>query len=180
MNRWKIISQKSIFKAKLFDVQEIDFRNKAGEKNINYVVERTPTISVFPLTDSNELYLISQYRYIFKRKVLEAVAGYIEKKETTLAAAKRELKEETGISAMQWEEIARIEMAGSVFKGKMHLFLANDLEFGPTQLEEDEEITLVKMSLKEAVEKVMTGEISHSASAIGILMLDKQRMEKKL
>lgn len=180
MNQWKITSQKSVFKGDLFDVTEIDFVNKAGKNKVHHVVERAAIVSAFPLTDSYEIYLVSQYRYMLKRNTLEAVAGYIEKKETSLSAAKRELMEETGLEAMQWEEIARIEMAASVFKGKMHLFLAKELEIPVIEYENEEGITLVKIRLDEAVQKVMAGEINHSASMIGILMLDKLRTQKKL
>jgi len=127
MSQWKIISQKSILKAKLFDVKQIDFENKSGKKKTHRVAERVPIVSVFPLTDSYEIYLLSEYRYMLKKTIIEAVAGHMEKKETTIAAAKRELKEEAGIEAQQLEEIARIEMSGSVFKSKVHLFLAKEL-----------------------------------------------------
>jgi len=180
MSQWKIISQKSVFKAKLFNVKEIVFKNKSGEKKAHHIAQRDTVVTIFPLTDRYEIYLISQYRYMLEKTVLEAISGYVSKKETTIAAARRELKEEAGITANQLEEIARIEMAGSVFKSKGHLFLAKGLDFGETNLDEDEEITLVKMPLTQAVEKVMAGEINHSASAIGILMLDKLRMQKKL
>lgn len=180
MSRWKIVSRKNILRVKLFDVKQLSFKTKTGKKKIQHFAERIPTVSVFPLTDSYEIYLISQYRYMLEKTVLEAVAGYVEKKETTVAAAKRELKEETGMSAMQLEEIARVEMAASAFKGKMHLFLAKGLEMGTDDPEEDEEISLVKMPLDTAVEKVMLGEISDSASMLGILLLDKLRIQKKL
>lgn len=180
MSRWKIVSQKPVFKAELFDVKEIEFLTKSGEKKVHHQVERNPIVSVFPLTDSYEIYLISQYRYMLKTIVLEAVAGNIEKKETTLEAAKRELKEETGIIAGQWEEIARAQIGASVLKAKIHLFLAKELEMGQAELQDGEEITLVKMSLNQAVKKVMTGEINHAASMVGILMLDQLRSQKKL
>lgn len=180
MNQWKIVSQKSIFDADLFDVKEIKFKNKEGEEKIHHIVERTPTVSVFPLTDSYEIYLVSQFRYTLKKITLEAVAGYIDTKEMPLAAAKRELEEETGIIAKQWEEIIRVEMAASVIKGKNHLFLAKGLQISRPKKEEGEEISLVKMHLSEAAKKVMNGEINHAASMIGILMLDKMRiMEEK-
>jgi len=180
MNQWKVVSRKSVFKTKLFDVKEIVFKNKSGAEKIHYVVQRDTFVTILPLTDQYEIYLISQYRHILEKTVLEAISGYVEKKETTILAAKRELKEEAGITAHQLEEIARIEMAGSVFKSRGHLFLAKGLEFGETNLDDDEEISVVKMPLDQAVEKVMMGEIDHSASIIGILMLDKLRKEKKL
>lgn len=180
MSRWKIVSQKSVFKAKLFNVKEIAFETKNGKKKIHHIAERPSVVSVFPLTDQYEIYLISQYRYTLQKQVMEAVAGYVEGKETTVAAAKRELKEETGIEAHQLEEIARAEVAGSVFKGKIYLFLAKGLEFGDSKPDDDEEISVVKVPLELAVEKVMLGEISHSASMLGILLLDKLRSQKKL
>ncbi len=180
MSQWKIISQKSILKAEYLDVKEIEFENEAGKRKIHHLAERTPVVSIFPLTNKYEIYLVSQYRSSLKQTTLEAVAGYMEKKETTIAAARRELKEETGIEAEQLEEIARIQLAGSVFKATINLFLAKGLEIGDNDLDEDEEIEVVKMPLSVAVEKVMTGEINHAASMIGILMLDKLRTERKL
>lgn len=180
MSQWKLVSQKTILRAKLFDVKRIDFETKTGKKKVHHIAERAPIALVFPLTDSYEIYLISEYRYMLNKTVLQAVAGHVEKKETAIAAARRELKEEAGIQAMQLEEIARIEMSGSVFRSKSHLFLAKGLEIGDNKPDDDEEISVVKMPLSEAVEKVMLGEINHSASMIGILMLDKLRMQKKL
>lgn len=180
MSQWKIISQKPVLKSELIDVKKIVFKNEERRKKIHYLVERKTIVSIFPLTDSYEIYLISQYRYMLRKTVLEAVAGHVDNEESTIAAANRELKEEAGISALQLEEIARVEMSGSVFKSKVHLFLAKGLEIGESHPEEDEEISLIKLSLSEAVEKVMSGEINHAASMIGILMLDKLRKEKKL
>ncbi|OGH16391.1 MAG: hypothetical protein A3C22_01210 [Candidatus Levybacteria bacterium RIFCSPHIGHO2_02_FULL_37_10] len=180
MSQWRIVSQKSVFRSQLFNVRELVFRNKRGTKKIHHIAQRDTVVTIFPLTDKYEVYLISQYRYMLEKTALEAVSGYVERKETTIAAAKRELKEEVGIIAHQLEEIARIEMAGSVFKSRGHIFLAKGLEMGENNLDGDEEISLVKMPLDEAVKKVMTGEINHSASVIGILMLDKLRRDKKL
>jgi len=180
MSQWKIVSQKSILKTDLFDVKKIDFETKTGKKKVHYIAERIPIVSVFPLTDSYEIYLVSEYRYMLKKTVLQAVAGHVNKKESTIEAAKRELKEEAGITSHQLEEIARVEMSGSVFKNKTHLFLAKGLEIGDNNMEDDEEISLLKMPLSEAVEKVMNGEINHSTSMLGILILDKLRMQRKL
>lgn len=180
MSRWRIVSQKSVFKAKLFNVREVVFKNQKGTQKFHHIAERDTVVSIFPLTDQYEIYLVSQYRYMLGKTVLEAPSGYVEKKETTIAAAKRELEEETGISVHQLEELARIDLASSVFRSRVHLFLAKGLEMGANDLDDDEEIEVIKMPLELAVGKVMIGEINHSATMIGILMLDKLRMQKKL
>lgn len=174
------LSRKTIFKADLFSVEEIKFLSLKGKKKIHHIAKRNSTVSVFPLTEAYDIYLVSQYRDILGKVALEAVAGFIDGNETTLAAAKRELKEEAGISAGQWEELARIEMVSSVFKGTNYLFLAKGLEETLQNLQDDEEIKVVKISLEDAVDKVMSGEINVSSSVIGILLLDKLRKEKKI
>ena len=180
MDKWKVISQKSVYKARFFEVKEEEVLLPNNKKHTLATVERRPTVNVFPLTDTNDLYLISEYRQMFKKRILEAVSGHIDKDESSLAAGKRELKEEVGMSAYQWEEIARIEKSASVIKETSHLFLARDLELGKPEPEEGEDITLVKLSLNDAAAKVMSGEINNAATMIGILILDKLRSEKKL
>ncbi len=181
MSQWKVISQKSVFKAPLFSVDEIDYINEAHIEKKNFVAERVPTVTIFPISRNLEIYLVSQFRPMLNKKTLEAIAGYIEKNETALEAAKRELKEEGGIVASHWEEMAKVEMAASVFKGRLHLFLARDIELGePQPTETEDDIQLVKLRLGDAVNKVMHGEINHTDSMIGILMLENLRVQKKL
>lgn len=180
MSGWKVISQKSILKARFFEVKEEEVLLPNNKKHTYTIVERQPTVNIFPLTESYDLYLTSEYRHMFKKRILGAVAGHIDKNETSLAAAKRELKEEVGMSASQWEEIARIQTAASVVKATSHLFLARDLLDGKSNPEAGEDIVLVKLPLKEAVAKVMSGEINNAPTMIGILMLDKLETEGKL
>lgn len=175
------VTSKSIFKAKLFEVVEEEITYPTGKKVIHHTAQRKPVVVMFPVTDKDEIVLVSEYRYMLGKTVVAAAAGFMDKEgESPLQAAKRELKEELGVTAFQWEQLATVELASSVFKGQAHLFLARDLAFGEQDLEEDEQITVAKMPLEEAVQKVMSGEITNSASIIGILMVDRLRREKKL
>ena len=128
MSQWKFVSQKKVFKAELFNVKEVVFKDKKGKRKIHHIIERDTTITVLPLTDQYEVYLISEYRYMLDRVILGAVSGFVKGKESAIAAAKRELQEETGIISHQLEEIARVEVAASVIKSRMHIFLAKGLE----------------------------------------------------
>lgn len=178
--KWGVISQKTVYKAKLFEVKEQRVLLSDNKKHIYTIVERPSTVNVFPFDDKYNLYLISQYRYLFNKRILEAVAGHVDKNETSLAAAKRELKEEVGMEASQWEEIARIQKSASVVKETSHIFLARDITEGEPNPNEGEDITLVKLPIKEAVARVMSGEINHAATIVGIFILDRLRKEKKL
>ncbi len=177
----KIISEEQTFYTEnAFEVRKLELELPSGKKVTHYIAERVKTVSVFPLTDSYDLYLIYQYRYLLKKRILEAVAGRVEKNENFIAAAKRELKEEAGITALQWEQLSCIELAASFFRAQTRLFLAKDLEVGIANPEEDESIEIIKIPLDKAVQKVMNGEIETASTIIGILSLDQLRREKKI
>lgn len=180
MKQLKIISQKTVYKAPRFNVVETKLELNNKNKRLYRDIERCPSVYAFPMTPKGEVYLIYQYRYLVKKVVLGAVAGFIEKGETSIQTAQRELKEETGIMASQWEELLRIDVSQSVIKAQSYIFLAKDLEEGETSKEEGEEIELVKMSLLEAFNKIFSGEITDSGTIIGLFLLDKLRREKKL
>lgn len=175
------VTSKSVLKAKLFHVDEEHIVYPSGKKVIHHTAKRKPVVVIFPVTEKHEIVLVSEYRYMLDKTVLAAAAGFMDKEgETPLQTAKRELKEELGLKANQWELLAKVELASSVFKGEAYLFLVKDLEEGEQALEEDEEISMVKMPIAEAAQKVMTGEISNAASIIGILMVEKLWRERKI
>ncbi|HET9947157.1 MAG TPA: NUDIX hydrolase [Patescibacteria group bacterium] len=174
------LKKRTINTTTLFDVNEYTIQLKTGKTVVHHTAERRPTVSVLPVTKDGEVYLVSQYRYLLGKTSLEAMAGFVDEGESALHAAKRELSEETGIQADSWEELGTFELSASVFKGENHIFLARDLTLGDSHQEEDEDITVVKMPIEKAVQKVFTGEINVSSSVIGILLLERLKKEKKL
>lgn len=174
------VSSRFIFDAELFRVTETKITYPKGSVSIHNDVIVTPSVIIFPLTENDEIYLISEYRYLLKKEVLGAVGGCLEYDQKPLQVAKKELKEEAGITAQQWEELAKVEFSRSVVRQQAYMFLARDLEVGKATPEAGEQITLVKVALDEAVKKVFSGEIYHGPSMLGILMLDKLRKRKKL
>jgi ADP-ribose pyrophosphatase len=177
---WKIFSKKTAYKTKLFEVIETELELPNGKKRTYYTAERDPSVFIFPLTNENELYLVKQYRYMLGEKIIEAPAGFIDKGENTLTAAKRELREEAGLITENIVPLGKIHLAASVFKSEASLFLARDLQVVEQDLDEGEEIEVVKISLDEAVAKIIAGEINESGTILGILLIDKLIRESKI
>lgn len=175
----EIISSKKVLSATLFDVVEETISAKNQEYHFSTVYTHN-TASVIPVTPKGEIYLINQYRYLFNETMLGIISGFIDEGETSLQAVKRELKEEAGIEASQWELITKATAMRSVVKHFVHIYLAKDLEISMANLQDEEEIEVVKMPLAEAVEKVMNGQIYHSTSMLGILMLAELKRRKQL
>lgn len=176
----KVISKKTIFNSKFLRLYEVKLQLRNGKTKIHYNAQRVPTVTILPLTDNYEVYLISQYRYLYGTTRIEAVAGTIDEKEKPLAAAQRELAEEAGITAKKWKTIGELYLAGSYIKAHVSLFLAQELTIGQPKLEDDETISVVKIPLEEAVQKVLAGEITYGSAVNGILLLDRLRRDKKI
>lgn len=179
MNTFETISSKNVFHADHFDVKELQVILPNTKKAVYHIVERKPTVSVLPINEKYELYLIFESKPETKEKLLKCVSGYIESGESPLKAAQRELKEETGIEAAQWEFLQKVETNG-VIQSQSNIFLAKELEVLKPKFEDDEDIRLVKIPLQEAVKKILSGEIVLSSTIIGILLLDRLKREKKL
>lgn len=180
MNKWKIKSQNTVFSQRLFKVKKQKILLPNGKEREYSIVERRAISVIFPISDKLELYLISQFRYLFDKKILEAAAGHIDDGETPLEAAKRELKEETGITASNWKEILELETSASVIRSNVHIFLAKGIKVGISDPEEGEEIELVKISIEDALKKIMDGEIKTASTIIGVFLLDKLNKEGRL
>jgi 8-oxo-dGTP pyrophosphatase MutT (NUDIX family) len=128
-----------------------------------------PGVSVLPLGEDGIVHLVRVYRYALDRESLEVVAGGVEGDEAPEEAARRELREETGIAAAAWTDLGSIDQLTEVVVSPNRMFLAQGLAFAESEREGSERIRTVAMPLAEAVAKVMAGEIAHAASAVLLL-----------
>jgi len=176
----EVLSSKVVFEAKLFKVHEVQVKYPNGQVGTYHDVLRQSAVTVFPLTKDNEIYYVHQYRYFFNEKIYEAVAGFIEEGEDPLESAKRELKEETGITAGRWTALPVMEMGASVVRITQPLFLAQDLEFGEQHFDEGEDLDVVKIPLEQALKMVESGEMRTAGTVFGTLYIDKMLREGKI
>ncbi len=88
-----------------------------------------------------------------------------------LVSAKRELKEETGLIATDWQELMKLHTSNSVTDERGLVYVARELTQGETEFEETEDLMIHKLPLDEAIERVLSGEITDAVSVCGLLKL---------
>ncbi len=175
MKNWKTIKSKVVFKCKYFKVFEEDFFMPSGKKHKYYIVKEKNYVIVIA-KEGNYFYLIEQYRYTTKSKLLAVVAGAIEKGDTPLITAKKELKEEAGIIAKKFEKLGWFYAEYGKSGQKAYVFLAEDLEVGeqnPDDFEKEAGIKRKKLKISEIKKLIKSGKIKDhdTLSAFCLFML---------
>ena len=165
---WTILNRTQKFKNDFIEVNADEVIQPDGEPGKYATVEMKAGCCSLPIDDENNVYLVRQFRYAVGEESLEAVCGAMEN-EKPIDAAKREVSEELGIEAEDWQSLGTAETDTSIVHCPAHLFIARKLKFKEPQREGSETIETVKMSLDEAVKKVLDGEIKHALSCLLIL-----------
>ena len=169
-NPWKTLSTKFIYENPWIHVREDQVINPGGGNGIYGVIHmKNKAIGIIPLDKEGYTYLVGQYRYTLNEYSWETPMGGGQMEVDPLESAKRELKEETGFTAAKWTFIAHIHTSNSVTDEDGYVFLAQELTAGETAFEETEDLSIMKIHIKEAVEMVMDNRITDALSVAGIL-----------
>ncbi len=178
-NPWKTLSSKEIYNNRWIQVEEHNVINPAGGDGIYGKVHfKNKAIGIIPMDNEGNIWLVGQYRYTLNAYSWEIPEGGGPVGIPPLESAQRELKEETGITATQWQLIMRFHTSNSVTDEEGFVFLAEELAFGESQLEETEaDLVVRKLPFREAVKMVMDGDITDSMSVAGILKVALLRIQ---
>jgi 8-oxo-dGTP pyrophosphatase MutT (NUDIX family) len=172
INRWKTLSAEEKYTNRWINVTEYQVINPAGGTGIYGKVHfKNKAVGVIPIDSEGNTWLVGQWRYPLNEWSWEIPEGGSPLNTDVLTSAKRELKEETGITASRWTEIVRTHLSNSVSDEEGFIFLAEDLSFGDREAEETEaDMEIRKLPFAEALNMVMQGKITDSLSVMGILM----------
>ncbi|UII29285.1 NUDIX hydrolase [Fulvivirga maritima] len=170
-NPWTTLDRKQIYENPWIKLEEHDIINPGGGEGVyGKVFFKNRAIGIIPIDEEGNTWLVGQYRYTIDEYSWEIPEGGGPMHEEPLTAAQRELKEETGLMANQWEMIMRFHTSNSVTDEVGYIYLARELTQGEQNLEESESDLIVKkLPFTEALKMVMNQEITDSMSVAGIL-----------
>lgn len=170
--KWKLLKSSYALKHPFFKVREDHVVLPNGHEVSDYTIwESGDVAQVVPIMPDGKLLLVQQYKHGLGEMIIEFPGGFIDAEETPLEAAKRELSEETGYTSSQIEKVGTFIHHPTKETGKLHLFIAYNLEEENDSLEQDvtEDISVVYFTPEKLLAKVQAGEVMQTGSMLGLL-----------
>lgn len=165
----KKLGSETIYEGKVFTVTKDDVELSNGLLKTRDIVHHNGGVVILAEKGSKIL-LVEQYRYATGETLYELPAGKLDKKnEDILSAAKRELEEETGHIAKNWESLGFIWPTPGFCTEKLHLFFATDLTYTKPHPEEGEILDFFEVEKEEAFEMVKNGKINDAKSICALM-----------
>jgi len=169
---WKQLSSRVVYDNDWMQVREDHVINPGGGENqYGHVHFKNRAVGIIALDDADNTWLVGQQRYTLGEYSWELPMGGAPLDEAPLDAAKRELQEETGLSARNWEEVLRLHTSNSITDEVGLVYVATRLMMGMPNTEETEDLEVRKLPLEEAVQMVLDGEITDAISVAALLHL---------
>lgn len=168
-NPWRTLGSRIVYDNPWIGVREDDVVRPDGTRGIYGVVHfKNIAVGVLAVEDDH-IYLVGQHRYTLDRYSWEIPEGGCPEGEEPLDAARRELREETGLSAARWEKLGESHLSNSVSDEYAVWFLATELTVGESAPEGTEKIVVRRVPVAEARRMALAGEITDALSQLAIM-----------
>jgi len=163
------ISRTLLHRGRVIEVSSERLRYASGrEQDIDFV--RHPgAAAVVPVDADGRVCLVRQYRHGVADFLWEIPAGKLDPGELPETCARRELAEETGVTARCWTSLGLYVPAPGIFSEVIHLYLARELDQGTAAPDADEELELQWMPIEQAIERVLRGDWNDGKTALALL-----------
>lgn len=170
INPWKTLESEVKYDNNWIRLTEHQVINPSGGKGIYGEVHfKNYAIGILPLDKNYDTWLVGQYRYPLNTYSWEMPEGGGPFNELPIESARRELLEETGLSAKSWKEIQRMHLSNSVSDELAIIYVAQDLIQGIAMPEETEQLVVKKMAFNDVYQMVLDGEITDSMTVAAVL-----------
>lgn len=180
----KLLEQKLAYDGPLFKVWSETVKEPGGIVSNRDIIRHNGSVVILAVDDrqsKRDPYIIMerQYRQAAQQFLLELPAGRREADEKPLAAAKREMIEETGYRARSWKKLVRYYASPGFLGEWMEVYLATDLTEGEAQPEDDEKIEILRIRLSELLKMRNEGQIHDGKTIIGLSIYEALRRSGK-
>lgn len=178
----RVVSSKTVFKGPVFSVVSDQVEEPDNVHARRDIIRHPGSIVVLAVDDSGKgprVLLERQYRYAADERLWELPAGRIDEGESELAAAKRELIEETGFTASRWQRALHFYVSPGFLDETMSVYLAQGLKRGEAQPEEDERIAVRFFPLSQAVQMAVSGKIRDAKTIASVLWFERRQRGQK-
>jgi ADP-ribose pyrophosphatase len=169
---FETVASRTVFHGNIIALRTDEVRMPGGVTAIREVVEHYGAVAVAALDDDDQLAMIYQYRHSMGRRLWELPAGLLDEPgEDPVAAAARELREETGLVARDWSVLIDAAVSPGFCDESIRVYLARGLHHvgRPEADHEEADLTVHWVGLRQAVDRVLAGEIVNATAAAGVL-----------
>lgn len=178
-----LLSSKTSYQGSVFSVSTDTVTEPGGVTSTRDVIRHNGSVVILAVDRATNpadptILIERQYRHAAGQFLLELPAGRIEPGEAPLAAAKRELMEETGFRARKWSRLVRYYASPGFLAETMQVFLAEEIKAGVAQPEEDEKITLHHIPISELLARIEAGKILDGKTILSTLFFARWHFDQ--
>ena len=167
----KTLSQDYLYRGKIINLRRDTVALANGREALREVVEHPGGVCVAALTGQGEVLMVEQFRYPYRKALLELPAGKLEKGEESEICGRRELSEETGARAEKFISLGQLYPSPGYCAEIIHIYAALGLSFGKQALDEDEFLDVKRIKLEDAVNMVLENSIKDAKTQAALLKL---------
>ena len=154
----KCLESREIYKGRILRLRVDTVALPNGKTSLREIVEHPGGVGILALDENGCVPMVTQYRYAFSRTLLEIPA-----------TARRELKEEVGAAAAEWQPLGEMIASPGCYDEVLHLYLARGLTFGDTHPDEDEFLSVRRIPFDELVHQCLSGQIQDGKTVAAVL-----------
>jgi len=171
----KKLNSTQIFKGKILELIVYDVEIEDGTLSKREVVLSKDGVGVLAINEDDEIYMVKQFRYPLQKEIYEIPAGRVEENEDPKDCGIRELEEEVGLIADNFEYLGKGYSSPGCYNEAVHLYLATNLHDVGQKLDAGEFLDIIKMPFEKALKMVKNDEIIDSKTQLAILKYNSYR-----
>ncbi len=169
----KTLESEIVFNGRVVTVRKDSIELSTGQTSFREVVEHSGGVVILAIRKAEDgqekILFVKQFRYPLREPILEIPAGKLEKGEDPFEAAKRELLEETGFKAKNWQDLGVVYTSPGYSTEKLYLYRASDLEFFGECPDDGEILIKYEFGIEEVKSLVKSGEINDAKTVCAVM-----------